>query len=206
MHRRILREGRKEGVKGGGGQEGAIDCRLCTCRTARRSARQNQMSSFGKRLAGSLTHLGARATPAVSRHYLHHSSEFTTAQSEIPLKRAHAKEMIVERNVQASVTRTRGRRHRCNALFEGIYKEAFLLNHEGVFSLFSDFYHIQTIFLPPKNMFALKSIFYHAVAVETGCFPGHSVVVTETGQPLTWDTPHPLLFLKTSEWPTATFV
>lgn len=38
-------------------QERAIDCRLCTCRTRRKGSSQNQMSSFGKKLAGFLTHL-----------------------------------------------------------------------------------------------------------------------------------------------------
>ncbi len=61
MHRHIHREGEKKGWRDGEGrkweQERAIDCRLCTCHTERKSTRQNQMSSFGKRLAGSLTHL-----------------------------------------------------------------------------------------------------------------------------------------------------
>lgn len=61
MHRHITREGEKERRRHSEGrkweQERAIDCRLCTCRTERKSTRQNQMSSFGKRPAGSLTHL-----------------------------------------------------------------------------------------------------------------------------------------------------
>lgn len=107
MHRHIQgeREGRRDGEGRKWEQERATDCRLCTCHTERKSTRQNQMSSFGKRLAGSLTHL--------AQGPLWLSSAITSSihQYSSPLPRVkfiwnkHMQKKLLW-NVQASITCT----------------------------------------------------------------------------------------------------
>lgn len=55
--KRVDEGGREGATEAKWEQERAIDCRLGTCHSERKSSRQNQMSLFGKRLPGCLTHL-----------------------------------------------------------------------------------------------------------------------------------------------------